>query len=68
MLEERRRAGGLRAGVDPLTAARLLVAVRDGLQVQWRREADAPGTRVDMAAGLRAAYAALFVPADDTAR
>ncbi|MDC7123395.1 TetR/AcrR family transcriptional regulator [Cellulomonas fimi] len=68
MLEERRRAGRLRAGVDPLTAARLLVAVMDGLQVQWLLEADAPGTRVDMAAGLRAAYAALFVPVDDAAR
>ncbi|NKY38670.1 TetR/AcrR family transcriptional regulator [Cellulomonas septica] len=68
MLEERRRAGGLRPGVDPLTAARLLVAVMDGLQVQWLLEADAPGTRVDMAAGLRAAYAALFVPVDDAAR
>jgi AcrR family transcriptional regulator len=67
MLEERRRAGRLRAGVDPLTAARLLTAVMDGLQVQWLLEADTPGTRVDMAAGLRAAYTALFVPTDAVA-
>lgn len=66
MLEERRREGRLRAGVDPLTAARLLTAVMDGLQVQWLLEAGTPGTRVDMAAGLRTAYTALFVPTDGT--
>ena len=48
-------AGGLRDGVDAAVAARHVVALMDGLQVQWllaldRDEED----RVDMAADLRA--------------
>ena len=51
--ERRRSDGRLRAGVDPLTAARLTVAVMDGMQVQWLLTADTPDTRPDMAATLR---------------
>jgi len=58
----RREQGRLRAGVDPLTAARLVVAAMDGLQVQWLMEADGPGPRVDMAAALRTQIAALLDP------
>ena len=36
------RAGELRPGIDPLTAARLTVAVMDGMQIQWLLAADTP--------------------------
>ncbi|WP_307858214.1 TetR/AcrR family transcriptional regulator [Cellulomonas fulva] len=52
-------AGRLCPGVTPESAARRTVAVMDGLQVQWLLEADRPGTRVDMAAEIRAFYATL---------
>ena len=56
------RAGRLRAGVEPLVAARLVVAVMDGLQVQFLMERDTPDTRVDMPAALRAQIDALLAP------
>lgn len=54
-LRERAARGGLAPGVDPEQAARTVVALIDGLQVQWllsleRSDAD----RVDMAADLKA--------------
>ncbi|MEJ5914537.1 TetR/AcrR family transcriptional regulator [Pseudokineococcus sp. 1T1Z-3] len=53
-LEQAAEDGDLRAGVVPATAARGLVAVMDGLQVQWLLGRDAPGPDLDMAADLRA--------------
>ncbi|MFF2269210.1 TetR/AcrR family transcriptional regulator [Cellulosimicrobium cellulans] len=54
-LVRRARAGGLRDGVDPSAAARQIVALMDGLQVQWLLSLDRPRSeRVDMAADLRA--------------
>lgn len=58
--ERRRAAGELRPGVDPLTAARLTVAVMDGMQIQWLLSADAPDTRPDMATALRVHVATLL--------
>lgn len=58
--ERWRDLGRLRAGVDPLMAARLTVAVMDGMQIQWLLAADTPDTRPDMAAALRAHFAALL--------
>ena len=49
------RAGRLRDGIDPDAAARQLVALMDGLQIQWLLSLDRPRSeRVDMAADLRA--------------
>jgi AcrR family transcriptional regulator len=59
--ERRRDTGELRPGLDPATASRLTVAVMDGMQIQWLLSADAPGTRPDMAATLRAHVATLLV-------
>lgn len=54
-LEQAGAAGRLRPGVDPEHAARNLVAVLDGLQVQWLLSLDGPrDERIDMAAHLRA--------------
>ena len=47
--ESARAEGGLRAGVEPATAARELVALMDGLQVQWLFDPES----VDMAAVVR---------------
>jgi len=58
--ERLRDAGRLRPGIDPLTAARLTVAVMDGMQIQWLLAADTPDDRPDMAAALRAQLAALL--------
>ncbi|MBM7478900.1 TetR/AcrR family transcriptional regulator [Oerskovia jenensis] len=56
----RRDADGLlRPGVDVAAAARALVAVMDGLQVQFLLERGGPRPPVDMAAGLRS-YLALI--------
>ncbi|MDM7830340.1 TetR/AcrR family transcriptional regulator [Cellulomonas edaphi] len=60
-LESLRSAGRLRQGVDPRTAARLVVAGMDGLQLQWLLEADGAGERVDMGATIRALYRSLLV-------
>lgn len=60
VFEQHRAAGTLRAGVDPASAARRLVAVMDGLQVQWLLGADSPADRVDMAAEVRAEYLAFL--------
>ncbi|WP_034610765.1 TetR/AcrR family transcriptional regulator [Cellulomonas sp. URHD0024] len=60
--EQRRDEGRLQEGVEPATAARLLVAVMDGLQVQFLLESDTPQTRVDMAAALRQQITALVRP------
>lgn len=54
-LERSADAGTLRDGIDPAAAARAVVALMDGLQVQWLYSHDGPrGARVDMAADLRA--------------
>ncbi|MEU4240999.1 TetR/AcrR family transcriptional regulator [Actinoplanes sp. NPDC026619] len=45
---EARDAGDLRPGVDPALAARELVALMDGLQIQWLLD----DTSVDMAAAI----------------
>lgn len=58
--------GFLRPGVDVDTTARALVALMDGLQVQFLLERDASRPPVDMAAGLRA-YLALIAAAPPTA-
>ncbi|MFI9489667.1 TetR/AcrR family transcriptional regulator [Promicromonospora sp. NPDC052451] len=53
-LRERAARGGLAPGVDPDQAARTVVALMDGLQVQWLLSLERPGAeRVDMAADLR---------------
>lgn len=60
-LERRGDAGRLRDGVDPAVAARTVVALMDGLQVQWLYSLERPrAERVDMAADLRA-YLELIV-------
>lgn len=52
-------AGGLRPGVDAASAARGMVALMDGLQVQWLLSRGRPGSQhagsggIDMAAELR---------------
>lgn len=48
--------GHLRSGVDPASAARTLVALMDGLQVQWLYDRDS----VDMAAEVRRYVASLL--------
>jgi len=54
-LERCARDGRLRPGVRPDVVARQLVALMDGLQVQWLLSLDRPrGERIDMAADLRA--------------
>ncbi|QJW37968.1 TetR/AcrR family transcriptional regulator [Cellulosimicrobium protaetiae] len=54
-LARRAREGGLREGVDPAATARHVIALMDGLQVQWLLALDRPEPeRVDMAADLRA--------------
>jgi AcrR family transcriptional regulator len=48
------RDGRLAVGADPKAVARAIVALMDGLQVQWLYSLDASGPRpVDMAAHLR---------------
>ena len=54
-------AGRLRAGLDPAAAARLLVAVMDGLQLQWLLEAGSPD-RLDMVAAVRQFHDVLVRP------
>ncbi|MFP3712106.1 TetR family transcriptional regulator C-terminal domain-containing protein [Puerhibacterium sp. TATVAM-FAB25] len=52
-LQELERDDRLAAGVDPKAAARVIVALMDGLQVQWLYSLDASGPRpLDMAAHL----------------
>jgi AcrR family transcriptional regulator len=58
--ERRRDEGRLRLGIDPDMAARLTVAVMDGMQIQWLLSADTPADRPDMAAALRAQLGALL--------
>ncbi|MFD6447999.1 TetR/AcrR family transcriptional regulator [Promicromonospora sp. NPDC060204] len=54
LLRERAARGGLAPGVDPDQAARTVVALMDGLQIQWLFSLERPGAeRVDMAADLR---------------
>lgn len=55
-LRQRAEQGRLRLGVDPEVEARTIVALMDGLQLQWLLD---PG-RVDMAAALRAHLAQMF--------
>lgn len=67
-LARRARAGALRDGVDPQAAARQIVALMDGLQVQWLLSLDRPrAERVDMAADLRA-YLRLILAEEVPAR
>ena len=58
--ERRQALGELRPDLDPRTAARLTVAVMDGMQIQWLLAADTPDTRPDMAVTLRAHVATLL--------
>lgn len=58
-MRELERRGRLRAGVDPETATTALIALWDGLQVQWLLEPD----RVDIPAQL-AAYLDLIIAPD----
>ncbi|MFC7879648.1 TetR/AcrR family transcriptional regulator [Isoptericola sp. NPDC057391] len=54
-LERLAAEGRLAPGVDPEVAARTIVAIMDGLQIQWLYSLDGPrAQRVDMAADLRA--------------
>lgn len=63
-LERLADAGRLRAGVDPAVAARTVVALMDGLQVQWLYSLERPrAERVDMAADLRAYLDLVVEPA-----
>ncbi|SKC79102.1 TetR/AcrR family transcriptional regulator [Krasilnikoviella flava] len=58
-------AGRLRPGVDAAVAARTLVALMDGLQVQWLYSLELPrADRVDMAADLRAYLGLILVDPD----
>lgn len=65
-LEQRAASGTLRAGTVPVDAARTVVALMDGLQVQWLfengdgDERESPGAQVDMAAVLRAHVTSLL--------
>lgn len=61
---DRAAEGRLRPGLDPDTAARLLIAAMDGLQVQWLLERGQP-ERVDMAAAIRALLDTMLLPAAD---
>ena len=54
--EQADAAGDLRAGVDHAGAARTLIALMDGLQVQWLYDRDS----VDMAAEVRRYAQSLF--------
>lgn len=56
-LEDLRDRGLLREGVDPAIAAATIIALWDGIQLQWLYDADA----VDMAAALRD-YLSLILP------
>jgi AcrR family transcriptional regulator len=61
VLEALAARGGLAPGVDPAQAARSIIALMDGLQVQWLLSLDGPRSeRVDMAAHLRG-YLALVL-------
>lgn len=45
--------GRLPLGMDVLATARSVVAIMDGLQIQWLMERDQPESRVDMAKALK---------------
>ncbi|RXR25708.1 TetR/AcrR family transcriptional regulator [Oerskovia turbata] len=60
-LARRAARGQLRAGADVAATARAIVALMDGLQVQFLLERDGPRPPVDMAAGLRS-YLSLILP------
>lgn len=55
--------GRLRPGVDVDVAARSIIALMDGLQIQWLMSQGRPrADRIDMAADLRAHLATLVTP------
>jgi AcrR family transcriptional regulator len=56
-IESVRHQGGLRAGVDPASAARQMIAMWDGLQIQWLLDPDS----VDVADELRAFFNRLLI-------
>jgi AcrR family transcriptional regulator len=61
VLEARAARGDLAPGVEPAQVARSIIALMDGLQVQWLMSLDGPrAERVDMAAHLRG-YLALVL-------
>lgn len=63
-LRRRAEAGGMRPGTCPEQVARTVVAVMDGLQVQWLLARDLPrAQRLDMAADLRSYLELVLVPA-----
>ncbi|WP_265520192.1 TetR/AcrR family transcriptional regulator [Oerskovia flava] len=61
-LEQRAAEGRLRADVDPEHTARALVALMDGLQVQFLLERDAGGPVVDMAEALQTYVSLVLAP------
>ncbi|MEG3614906.1 TetR/AcrR family transcriptional regulator [Isoptericola haloaureus] len=64
-LETRRDAGGLRPGLDLEASARSIVAIMDGMQLQWLLARDLPrAQRPDMAGALRAYLDLVLVPED----
>jgi AcrR family transcriptional regulator len=60
-LARRAATGRLRPGIDVASTARAIVALMDGLQVQFLLERNGPRPPVDMAAGLRS-YLSLVLP------
>ncbi|MFJ4027277.1 TetR/AcrR family transcriptional regulator [Paenarthrobacter sp. NPDC089989] len=60
-IARRQRDGEVRADVDSLTLARLVIAAFDGLQLQWLYDKD-----VDMAEGLRKLVDVLLAPDGST--
>jgi AcrR family transcriptional regulator len=60
LFEAARRAGSVRADIDPRMATRLLLAIQDGLQLQWLFDKSA----VDMH-GMLAHALQLFQPYDE---
>lgn len=57
-ISQRQHLGEVRSDVDPVQLSRLVVAVFDGLQLQWLYDKD-----VDMAEGLRTLIDVLLPPA-----
>jgi AcrR family transcriptional regulator len=59
--EGRAERGGLAPGVDPAQAARTVVALMDGLRVQWLMASSSGSGRLDAAAHVRAVLSSVLV-------
>jgi AcrR family transcriptional regulator len=59
--EVRAERGGLAPGVDPAQAARTVVALIDGLRVQWLMASSSGSGRLDAAAHVRAVLSSVLV-------